>query len=293
MVKLSGARILLECLKKEGVDLIFGLPGGAVLPIYDVLYDFQGIRHILVRQEAAAGHAAEGYSRTTGKVGVCLVTSGPATNLVPPMPARAWLDHVAFTGRCRTSLIGQKTPSREHDNGGFNALGDSTNFLVKDAGPGARSSEGVHIPPPPGRPPGHVDLPRRILLVRVVPLRVSVGKSLRRSYTPTYDVLPADQEGRAVASRGPSAGALRRRWRPISSYGPSPELVDLAEHGTQVPVRSPLGLARSEAHRLSSTCWHRRTIRELAWIHSRIASSHRRPLRRPRPGQGGPVRPTR
>ncbi len=82
-VKLPGARIVLECLKREGVDLIFGLPGGAVLPIYDALYDFEGLRHILVRQEAAAGHAAEGYARATGKVGVCLVTSGPAaTNLV-------------------------------------------------------------------------------------------------------------------------------------------------------------------------------------------------------------------
>ena len=77
-MKMSGARMVLECLKREGVDTIFGLPGGAVLPIYDVLYDFEGLRHILVRQEAAAGHAAEGYARTTGKVGVCLVTSGPA-----------------------------------------------------------------------------------------------------------------------------------------------------------------------------------------------------------------------
>ncbi len=76
-MKLSGARIVLECIKREGVDLIFGLPGGAVLPIYDALYDFEGLRHVLVRQEAAAGHAAEGYARTTGKVGVCLVTSGP------------------------------------------------------------------------------------------------------------------------------------------------------------------------------------------------------------------------
>src|SRR5437763_12490089 len=80
---MPGARIVLECLKREGVDIIFGLPGGAVLPVYDALYDFQGIRHILVRQEAAAGHAAEGYARTTGKVGVCLVTSGrAATNVV-------------------------------------------------------------------------------------------------------------------------------------------------------------------------------------------------------------------
>ncbi|HEX7788054.1 MAG TPA: thiamine pyrophosphate-binding protein, partial [Methylomirabilota bacterium] len=82
-MKLSGAQIVLECIKREGVDLIFGLPGGAVLPIYDALYDFEGLRHVLVRQEAAAGHAAEGYARTSGKVGVCLVTSGPAaTNLV-------------------------------------------------------------------------------------------------------------------------------------------------------------------------------------------------------------------
>ena len=82
-MKMSGARIVLECIKRAGVDVVFGLPGGAVLPIYDVLYDFQGLRHVLVRQEAAAGHAAEGYARATGKVGVCLVTSGPAaTNLV-------------------------------------------------------------------------------------------------------------------------------------------------------------------------------------------------------------------
>src|SRR4029450_6871646 len=82
-VRLSGAQIVLECIKREGRDRILGLPGRAVLPIYDALYDFEGLRHVLVRQEAAAGHAAEGYARTSGKVGVCLVTSGPAaTNLV-------------------------------------------------------------------------------------------------------------------------------------------------------------------------------------------------------------------
>src|SRR5207302_1834635 len=81
---------------------IFGLPGGAVLPIYDALYDFEGLRHILVRQEAAAGHAAEGYARTSGRVGVCLVTSGPAaTNLVTALQD-AMMDSipiVAFTGQ--------------------------------------------------------------------------------------------------------------------------------------------------------------------------------------------------
>src|SRR5256884_8983676 len=108
-VKTSGARIVLECLKREGVDTVFGLPGGAVLPIYDALYDFEGIRHILVRQEAAAGHAAEGYARTTGKVGVCLVTSGPAaTNLVTALQD-AYMDSipiVAFPGQVPTPLVG-------------------------------------------------------------------------------------------------------------------------------------------------------------------------------------------
>ena len=82
-VRLPGARILLECLKREGVDLIFGLPGGAVLPIYDALYDFEGLRHILVRQEAAAGHAAEGYARSTGQGG--RVPASPRAR-----PARIW-----------------------------------------------------------------------------------------------------------------------------------------------------------------------------------------------------------
>src|SRR6202166_5298990 len=79
----SGAEILLRALKDQGVDVIFGYPGGAVLPIYDALFNQNAIRHVLVRQEGGAVHAAEGYARSTGKVGVVLVTSGPgATNAV-------------------------------------------------------------------------------------------------------------------------------------------------------------------------------------------------------------------
>ena len=133
-MKLPGARILLECLKREGVDLIFGLPGGAVLPIYDALYDFEGLRHILVRQEAAAGHAAEGYARATGKVGVCLVTSGPAcTNLVTALQD-AMMDSipiVAFTGQVPTHLIGNDA-FQEADNVGITRSATKHNFLVKD-----------------------------------------------------------------------------------------------------------------------------------------------------------------
>src|SRR5262245_30507356 len=131
---MPGARIVLECLKRQGVDIVFGLPGGAVLPIYDALYDFEGLRHILVRQEAAAGHAAEGYARTSGKVGVCLVTSGPAaTNLVTALQD-AMMDSipiVAFTGQVPTHLIGNDA-FQEADNVGITRSATKRNFLVKD-----------------------------------------------------------------------------------------------------------------------------------------------------------------
>ncbi|MDP6625443.1 MAG: thiamine pyrophosphate-binding protein, partial [Nitrospinota bacterium] len=107
-MKMTGAKIFVESLLKEGVDTIFGFPGGAVLPIYDVLYDAP-IRHILTRHEQGATHAADGYARATGKVGVCLVTSGPgATNTVTGL-ATAYMDSipiVVFTGQVPTALIG-------------------------------------------------------------------------------------------------------------------------------------------------------------------------------------------
>ena len=99
---------LMECLKAEGVDVVFGLPGGANLPTYDAFYD-AGIRHILVRHEAGGGHAAEGYAKATGKVGVSLATSGPgATNLITPI-CDAMMDSVPvvfITGQVRTELLG-------------------------------------------------------------------------------------------------------------------------------------------------------------------------------------------
>src|SRR6056297_2339367 len=106
--KMTGSRAFIECLYREGVDTIFGYPGGVLLPIYDEIYD-SSIRHILVRHEQSAAHAAEGYARATGKTGVCLATSGPgATNLVTGI-ANAYLDSipmVAFTGQVPTALLG-------------------------------------------------------------------------------------------------------------------------------------------------------------------------------------------
>src|SRR5207244_2868635 len=167
-MKMSGARIVLESLVREGVEVVFGLPGGAVLPLYDALYDFPGpLRHILVRQEAGAGHAAEGYARISGKVGVCLVTSGPAaTNLVTALQD-AYMDSipiVAFTGQVPTHLIGNDA-FQEADNVGITRSCTKHNFLVKDGNDlAATIKEAFHIAST-GRPgPVHVDLPKDILV---------------------------------------------------------------------------------------------------------------------------------
>src|SRR5246127_5225471 len=108
----SGAEILLRALKDQGVEVIFGYPGGAVLPIYDALFKQNAIRHVLVRQEGGAVHAAEGYARSTGKPGVVLVTSGPgATNAVTGL-VDALMDSiplVVITGQVPTHLIGSHT----------------------------------------------------------------------------------------------------------------------------------------------------------------------------------------
>jgi len=133
-MKINGSRALLECLKREGVDTIFGYPGGAVIPIYDMIYQFPDIRHILVRHEQGAGHMAEGYALATGKVGVCLATSGPgATNLVTPI-ADAMMDSVplvAITGQVKTSSIGTDA-FQEADITGITMPITKHNWLVKD-----------------------------------------------------------------------------------------------------------------------------------------------------------------
>ena len=238
-MRMSGARILLECLKRQGVDLIFGLPGGAVLPIYDVLYDFEGLRHILVRQEAAAGHAAEGYARTTGKVGVCLVTSGPAaTNLVTALQD-ALMDSipiVAITGQVPTHLIGNDA-FQEADNVGITRSCTKHNFLVKDGndlGPIIR--EAFHIAST-GRPgPVHVDLPKDILVKEwdlIWPEHVQM-----RSYNPNYDGHPGQIKRAAKLMARAKKPVLYVGGGVISSDA-SAELRELAELG-QFPLTQTL-----------------------------------------------------
>jgi len=185
-MKLSGAKILIESLKKENVEVLFGYPGGVVLPTFDVLYDAP-IRFILVRHEQAAAHAADGYARATGKVGVCLATSGPgATNLVTGI-ATAYMDSipmVAITGQVKTSLIGNDA-FQEADFTGITRPITKHNFLVKNVEDlSLIVKEAFHIAST-GRPgPVVIDLPVDVQFAETE-FRYPADVSMR-GYKPTY-----------------------------------------------------------------------------------------------------------
>lgn len=158
---MTGAQILIECLKREGVEVMFGYPGGAVLPIFDKLYDAP-IRFILTRHEQAAAHAADGYARATGKVGVCIATSGPgATNLTTGI-ANAYMDSisiVAITGQVKTHLIGNDA-FQEADVTGVTRPITKHNYLVKDTKDLARIIREAFYIASTGRPgPVLIDIP--------------------------------------------------------------------------------------------------------------------------------------
>ncbi|MGA9341585.1 MAG: thiamine pyrophosphate-binding protein, partial [Rhodanobacteraceae bacterium] len=132
---MTGAQSVVRTLEELGVDTVFGIPGGAILPVYDPLFDSTRVRHVLVRHEQGAGHAATGYAQVTGKVGVCMATSGPgATNLVTPI-ADAQMDSVplvAITGQVGRGLIGTDA-FQEADISGITMACTKHNFLVYDA----------------------------------------------------------------------------------------------------------------------------------------------------------------
>jgi acetolactate synthase-1/2/3 large subunit len=162
---LTGAQILMECLKREGVDLIFGFPGGAVIDIYDELPKHP-IRHILVRHEQAAVHAADGFARASGKVGVCLVTSGPgATNTVTGI-ATAYMDSiplVVITGQVPTHLIGNDA-FQEADIVGITRPCTKHNYLVKNVADLAMTIKQAFYIARTGRPgPVLIDLPKNVV----------------------------------------------------------------------------------------------------------------------------------
>ncbi len=163
---ISGAEIVIKALVDQGVDVVFGYPGGAVLPIYDALFKQNALRHILVRQEGGAVHAAEGYARSTGRVGVVLVTSGPgATNAVTGL-TDALMDSVpvvCLTGQVPTHLIGNDA-FQEADTTGITRPCTKHNYLVKDVRELARTLHEAFYVARSGRPgPVVVDLPKDIL----------------------------------------------------------------------------------------------------------------------------------
>jgi acetolactate synthase I/II/III large subunit len=161
-----GADVVLEALLRQGADVLFGYPGGVILPLYDVLGDYPDLRHVLVRHEQGAAHAADGYARATGRVGVCMGTSGPgATNLVTGL-ATAQLDSipvVAITGNVPSALIG-KDAFQEIDITGITLPMTKHNYLVRDADELPRvMAEAFHIART-GRPgPVHVDITKDAL----------------------------------------------------------------------------------------------------------------------------------
>ncbi|AKL98549.1 biosynthetic-type acetolactate synthase large subunit [Endomicrobium proavitum] len=190
MAELTGAQILIECLLKENVEVVFGLPGGQALPIFDAIHGSK-LNFILARHEQAAGHMADGYARSTGKPGVCIVTSGPgATNIVTPL-ATAYMDSVplvAFSGQVSTAVIGQDA-FQEADITGITRPVTKHNFLVKDVKDLARTIKEAFYIASTGRPgPVLVDIPvdvQRGICELVYPEKVSI-----RSYKPNYNGHP-------------------------------------------------------------------------------------------------------
>ncbi|MFH0847097.1 MAG: biosynthetic-type acetolactate synthase large subunit [Chloroflexota bacterium] len=238
-MKLSGAQILCESLLKEGVEVIFGYPGGAVLPLYDTLSKYPKLRHILVRHEQGAAHAADGYARVTGKVGVCFATSGPgATNLVTGI-ANANLDSVpivAVTGQVARPFIG-KDAFQEVDITGITLPVTKHNYLVMEASSLAKVVKEAFYLARTGRPgPVLIDIPRDVFTETaeyVYPDKVNIP-----GYAPTTQGHPA-QIKKAVRMLGESRKPVIIAGRGVSVSGAFAELKELAEKA-QIPVVTTL-----------------------------------------------------
>jgi len=236
----TGARTLIEALQREGVDTIFGYPGGVVLPIYDELYD-SSIRHILVRHEQAAAHAADGYARASGRVGVCLATSGPgACNLVTGI-ATAYMDSipiVALTGQVPTGLLGNDA-FQESDITGITMPVTKHNYLVKDAGDLDRTIQEAFYIARTGRPgPVLIDLPKDVTTGEVKGGGAAPGEVCLRGYQPTYQG-HVRQIDKALDLVVQAERPLIYAGGGVVLSGASAELLEFAET-TAIPVTTTL-----------------------------------------------------
>lgn len=238
-MKLTGAQILIKMIKDQGVDTIFGYPGGAVIDIYDELENHKDLRHILVRHEQAAVHMADAYARAKGGVGVALVTSGPgATNTITGI-ASAYMDSipvVIFSGQVPTALIGNDA-FQEVDIVGITRPCTKHNYLVKDIKKLAKIINDAFYIATSGRPgPVLVDLPKDLMAATIE--FKDPGKASLRSYRPTYD--PNKKQLTKVVK------LIKDAKKPVIFAGggvvlskSAPELTKLA-HMTQTPVTASL-----------------------------------------------------
>ncbi|MEP3421143.1 MAG: biosynthetic-type acetolactate synthase large subunit [Erythrobacter sp.] len=253
MAKLSGAALLMESLVEQGVEYVFGYPGGAVLPIYDELFGDERIRHILVRHEAGAAHAAEGYARATGKPGVVLVTSGPgATNAVTGI-ADAWMDSiplVVITGQVPTALIGTDA-FQEADTVGITRHCTKHNYLVKDPADLTATIEEAFRIATTGRPgPVVIDIPKDVQIAVPSKSNASARPASHR-YAPQL-VAPAEQiaeaidmianadcpilyTGGGVINSGPEATRLLRQLQDLTNAPVTSTLMGLGAFPSEHP----------------------------------------------------------
>jgi len=251
-MKMTGAQILCESLIQEGVEVIFGYPGGVLLPFYDVLPQYPQLRHILVRHEQGAAHAADAYARATGRVGVCMATSGPgATNLVTGI-ANAFLDSssvVAITGQVPTNLIG-KDAFQETDITGITLPITKHNYLVLEVNTLARIVKESFYLARTGRPgPVLIDVPRDVLIGKTdfsYPEKVDLP-----GYKPILQGHPA-QIKKAAELINEARQPLIIAGRGVIISGAFAELKELAEKA-QIPlVTTLLGIGCfPESHTLS------------------------------------------
>ena len=252
-MKLTGAQILCESLIKEGVDVLFGYPGGVVLPLFDTFPQYPALRHILVRHEQGAAHAADGYARATGKVGVCLATSGPgATNLVTGI-ANAHLDSVpmvAITGQVARPFIG-KDAFQEVDITGITLPITKHNYLVMEAGQIAQVVKEAFYLARTGRPgPVLIDIPKDVFIEQaefIYPDKVNLP-----GYHPIVQGHPSQIKKAADLINNASKKPLIIAGRGVTISGAFAELKEFAETSHIPVVTTLLGIGCfPESHALS------------------------------------------
>lgn len=237
-MKLKGAQVLLEHLKSLGVDTIFGYPGGAVLPIYDVLYHEKEIKHILTAHEQGAAHAADGYARATGKVGVVLVTSGPgATNTVTGI-ATAYRDSipmVIFTGQVAQSYIG-KAAFQEVDITGITLPITKKNYLVKDVKQLPQIIEEAFRIAKEGRPgPVLVDIPKDVQTAELDYKPEKLREEVKFEANSSYESQFMDQLNQAVDAINNSKKPVIYAGGGVITAQASKDLLNFAEK-----IKSPV-----------------------------------------------------